>query len=157
MNTMVALTPRLLSIFILILIIYYAFAIVGLEFFSFQVSKGCCNESWYGVQLFYSAAADSANATDVDSPYVYYLNNFNNILSSYGEHVFGVSECICTEYVCGQPLSVWDGKGSAMPQGGMVKDQQYHRVRGMAKGQQYHRVRGMVRNVSSTTGHVDMW
>ena len=52
MNTMVALAPRLLSIFILILIIYYSFAIIGLEFFSFKVSRGCCNESTYGISLY---------------------------------------------------------------------------------------------------------
>ena len=80
MNTMVALAPRLLSIFFLILTIYYAFAIVGLECFSFKVSQGCCNESWYDVQMYYSGFVNASN-----SPNVYYLNNFNNILSSYGE------------------------------------------------------------------------
>lgn len=104
MNTMVALAPRLLSIFFLMLTIYYAFAIVGLEFFSFKVSQGCCNESWYRVQMFY-ADSDFANGTnDIDSPNVYYLNNFNNILSSYGEQVAVAGGVPSKGHFRGQPL-----------------------------------------------------
>lgn len=83
MNTMISLVPRLLSVFFLILIIYYAFAIIGLEFFAHKVYPGCCNESWYGADLYYSVSPESANFTH--SAYVYYLNNFNNILRSYGK------------------------------------------------------------------------
>lgn len=83
---MVALAPRLLSIFFLILIVYYSFAIIGLEFFAGQVHKGCCNSSWYGVQYYYSAATSQAGfVNNTVTPLVYFLNNFDNILRSYGE------------------------------------------------------------------------
>ena len=86
MNTILALAPRLLNVFFLILIIYYAFAIVGMEFLYDRVSKGCCNSSWYGVDLYYSAEVDPPHSlNDTNTPYVYYLNNFDNILRSYGE------------------------------------------------------------------------
>ena len=76
MTTMVAQASRLLSVFILIFIIYYAFAIVGMEFFAYRVYEGCCNTSWYGVQAYYSGGNNTGT---------YYLANFNNILRSYGE------------------------------------------------------------------------
>jgi hypothetical protein len=96
MNTIVSLTPRLLSIFFLILIIYYAFAIVGMECFSFKVSQGCCNDSWYSIDIYYSASAGFSNtSTDVDSSNIYYLNSFNTILSSYGE----LARRMCPEYI----------------------------------------------------------
>ena len=81
---MLTIVPRLLSIFILIFIIYYTFAIIGLEFFSFKVVKDCCNESRYGVSLYYSGTLEpSLNSTS--SPFVYYLNTFDHILRSYGK------------------------------------------------------------------------
>ncbi len=90
MNTMVALAPRLLSIFFLVLIIYYAFAIVGLEFFAGRVHQGCCNTSWYGVKLYYSESIQPLGfLNNTDTPYVYYLNSFDNILRSYGEALGG--------------------------------------------------------------------
>lgn len=85
MNTMLALTPRLLSVFFLICIIYYAFSIVGMEFLYDRVRQGCCNTSWYGVDLYYSARVEPPNSVnDTNTPYVFYLNNFDNILRSYG-------------------------------------------------------------------------
>lgn len=88
MNTLIELRPRFVSLFILFMIIYYAFAIIGLEFFAFKVEQGCCNTSWYHVGEFYSAKVDPPGAlNDTNTPKVYYLNNFDNILRSYGESV----------------------------------------------------------------------
>lgn len=86
MNTMVALTPRLLSVCILIIIIYYAFSIIGMEFLYDTVRQGCCNSSWYDAELYYSGIMDShLSPNDTNTPYVFYLNNFDNIYRSYGE------------------------------------------------------------------------
>ena len=77
--------------------IYYFFAIIGMEMFGDKgVFQGCCNTSWYGVGQYY--AGPQASQQDVNSPpngtadatpqpsggNFYYLNNFQNILRSYG-------------------------------------------------------------------------
>ena len=86
MNTMVDLAPRLLSVLVLILIIYYCFAIIGMEFLYGKVEQGCCTDALYGVGGYFK---DSINITDNSSPSqnVYYLNNFDNILRSYGKFI----------------------------------------------------------------------
>ena len=48
----------------------------------------CSNDSWYGIGSSYSGVY-SQNTTDNFPPSsdVYYILNFNNILTSYGEHL----------------------------------------------------------------------
>nr|XP_009507132.1 PREDICTED: two pore calcium channel protein 1-like [Phalacrocorax carbo] len=72
---------QLLSLGLTLLIFYYCFAIVGMEFFAGVVYPNCCNTS---------TVADSyrwvnhtvGNKTVVEEGY-YYLNNFDNILNSF--------------------------------------------------------------------------
>jgi len=41
-NTLAQLMPRILSVFILFLILYYFFAVIGMESFSQKIHRGCC-------------------------------------------------------------------------------------------------------------------
>ena len=45
------------------------------------------NESWYGVETYYSGNVITDNTTENvnPSPDIYYILNFNDICSSYGE------------------------------------------------------------------------
>ncbi len=81
MNTMVDLAPQLISVLVLILIIYYCFAIIGMEFLFQKVGPGCCSDALYNVGDYFKNSSDIGNSTLPS----YYLNNFNNILRSYGE------------------------------------------------------------------------
>ncbi|XP_015733645.1 two pore calcium channel protein 1 isoform X2 [Coturnix japonica] len=82
LDTMFELFPRMASLGLTLLIFYYCFAIVGMEFFAGVVYPNCCNTS---------TVADSyrwvnqtvGNKTVVEEGY-YYLNNFDNILNSFG-------------------------------------------------------------------------
>ncbi|NWX41283.1 TPC1 protein, partial [Steatornis caripensis] len=81
LDTMFELFPRMASLGLTLLIFYYCFAIVGMEFFAGVVYRNCCNTS---------TVADSyrwvnrtvGNKTVVEEGY-YYLNNFDNILNSF--------------------------------------------------------------------------
>ncbi|RXM98192.1 Two pore calcium channel protein 1 [Acipenser ruthenus] len=81
LDTMFELLPRMASLGLTLLIFYYSFAIVGMEFFVGVVYPNCCNTS---------TVADSyrllnytvGNRTVVEEGY-YYLNNFNNIVNSF--------------------------------------------------------------------------
>ncbi|XP_039628224.1 two pore calcium channel protein 1 isoform X2 [Polypterus senegalus] len=81
LDTMFELLPRMASLGLTLIIFYYSFAIVGMEFFAGVVYPNCCNTS---------TVADSyrlvnytiGNRTVIEEGY-YYLNNFNNILSSF--------------------------------------------------------------------------
>ncbi|NXQ91809.1 TPC1 protein, partial [Nyctibius grandis] len=81
LDTMFELFPRMASLGLTLLIFYYCFAIVGMEFFAGVVYPNCCNTS---------TVADSyrwvnhtvGNKTIVEEGY-YYLNNFDNILNSF--------------------------------------------------------------------------
>ncbi|XP_013769541.1 two pore calcium channel protein 1 [Pundamilia nyererei] len=81
LDTMFELFPRMASLGLTLIIFYYSFAIVGMEFFADVVYPNCCNTS---------TVADSyrlinntqGNKTVLEEGY-YYLNNFNNILSSF--------------------------------------------------------------------------
>jgi len=77
------LAPFLLSIIVLILLIYYIFAIIGMKFFHMKVYPGCCEDAFYDVGQYYQD-----NITHNSSVYnldVYYLNSFDNVLRSYGK------------------------------------------------------------------------
>uniref|UniRef100_A0A8B9CQX4 Two pore segment channel 1 n=1 Tax=Anser brachyrhynchus TaxID=132585 RepID=A0A8B9CQX4_9AVES len=86
LDTMFELFPRMASLGLTLLIFYYCFAIVGMEFFAGVVYPNCCNTS---------TVADSyrwvnhtvGNKTVVEEGY-YYLNNFDNILNSFGKGSF---------------------------------------------------------------------
>ncbi|KAM5191341.1 two pore channel protein 1 [Mantella aurantiaca] len=81
LDTMFELLPRMASLGLTLLIFYYSFSIVGMEFFSGVLYPNCCNTS---------TVADSyrflnhtiGNHTQMDEGY-YYLNNFDNILISF--------------------------------------------------------------------------
>lgn len=81
LDTMFELLPRMASLGLTLLIFYYSFSIVGMEFFSGVLYPNCCNTS---------TVADSyrflnhtvGNHTLLDEGY-YYLNNFDNILISF--------------------------------------------------------------------------
>ncbi|XP_019362242.1 PREDICTED: two pore calcium channel protein 1 isoform X1 [Gavialis gangeticus] len=81
LDTMFELFPRMASLGLTLLIFYYCFAIVGMEFFAGIVYPNCCNTS---------TVADSyrwlnhtvGNKTVVEEGY-YYLNNFDNVLNSF--------------------------------------------------------------------------
>ncbi|KAM4807521.1 two pore channel protein 1 [Rhinophrynus dorsalis] len=81
LDTMFELLPRMASLGLTLLIFYYSFSIVGMEFFSGVLKHNCCINS---------TVADSyrwinhtvGNRTHVEEGY-YYLNNFNNILNSF--------------------------------------------------------------------------
>ncbi|CAI8036243.1 Two pore calcium channel protein 1, partial [Geodia barretti] len=82
MNTMVVLTLRLISVSnvsLLLIVIFYFFAIVGMEAFQYQVTEGCCVNASYSVG---HNNAGSLNSS-APNPAVYHLNNFDNILRSY--------------------------------------------------------------------------
>ena len=42
-NTLAILTPRIISIMILLILVYYFYAIIGMEVFRGKVYQGCCN------------------------------------------------------------------------------------------------------------------
>jgi two pore calcium channel protein 1 len=67
------------SVSLLLIIIFYFFAIVGMEAFQYQVTEGCCVNASYSVGQYYAGSLNSS----VPNPAVYYLNNFDNILRSY--------------------------------------------------------------------------
>ncbi|KAJ1092402.1 hypothetical protein NDU88_005512 [Pleurodeles waltl] len=81
LDTMFELLPRMASLGLTLLIFYYSFSIVGMEFFSGVLYRNCCNTS---------TVADSyrwinhtvGNKSIVEEGY-YYLNNFDNILNSF--------------------------------------------------------------------------
>ncbi|MEE6513228.1 hypothetical protein FKM82_020775 [Ascaphus truei] len=81
LDTMFQLLPRMASLGLTLLIFYYSFSIVGMEFFYGVLYPNCCNTS---------TVADSyrwlnrtmGNQTYSEEGY-YYLNNFNNIFNSF--------------------------------------------------------------------------
>ncbi|KAM4576815.1 two pore channel protein 1 isoform 2-T2 [Odontesthes bonariensis] len=81
LDTMFELFPRMASLGLTLIIFYYSFAIVGMEFFADVIYPNCCNTST--VADSYRLINDtSGNKTVLEDGY-YYLNNFNNILSSF--------------------------------------------------------------------------
>ncbi|XP_069937842.1 two pore channel protein 1 isoform X1 [Cherax quadricarinatus] len=70
-QTLVILTPRIISAIVVIIITYYFFAVIGMELFSDYDMKNCCVNTT--VEQFYK---DDNTTVYVD---YYYLNNFDNI------------------------------------------------------------------------------
>ncbi|KAA0716650.1 Two pore calcium channel protein 1 [Triplophysa tibetana] len=81
LDTMFELFPRMASLGLTLIIFYYSFAIVGMEFFADVVYPNCCNTST--VANAYRQINETIGNRTVLSEGYYYLNNFNNILSSF--------------------------------------------------------------------------
>ncbi|XP_017269362.1 two pore calcium channel protein 1 isoform X2 [Kryptolebias marmoratus] len=81
LDTMFELFPRMASLGLTLIIFYYSFAIVGMEFFADVVSPNCCNTSTVA-NSYRQINITEGNKTILVEGY-YYLNNFNNILSSF--------------------------------------------------------------------------
>nr|XP_008003008.2 two pore calcium channel protein 1 isoform X3 [Chlorocebus sabaeus] len=82
LDTMFELLPRMASLGLTLLIFYYSFAIVGMEFFCGIVFPNCCNMSTVA-DAYRWRNHTVGNRTVVEEGY-YYLNNFDNILNSFG-------------------------------------------------------------------------
>uniref|UniRef100_UPI00398F10A7 two pore channel protein 1 isoform X4 n=1 Tax=Pristiophorus japonicus TaxID=55135 RepID=UPI00398F10A7 len=80
LDTMFELLPRMASLGLTLMIFYYSFAIVGMEFFGDVLYPNCCNNSM--VADFYRWENRTIGDRTVIQGY-YSLNNFNNILTSF--------------------------------------------------------------------------
>lgn len=81
LDTMFELFPRMASLGLTLIIFYYSFAIVGMEFFADVIYPNCCNTSTVA-DSYRQINITFGNKTVLEEGY-YYLNNFNNILSSF--------------------------------------------------------------------------
>uniref|UniRef100_A0A8C8DZA5 Two pore segment channel 1 n=1 Tax=Oryzias sinensis TaxID=183150 RepID=A0A8C8DZA5_9TELE len=81
LDTMFELFPRMASLGLTLIIFYYSFAIVGMEFFAGVVYPNCCNTSTVA-DSYRQINVTHGNTTVLEEGY-YYLNNFNNILRSF--------------------------------------------------------------------------
>ncbi|XP_048369960.1 two pore channel protein 1 isoform X1 [Sphaerodactylus townsendi] len=81
LDTMFELLPRMASLGLTLLIFYYCFAIIGMEFFSGKLYPNCCNSSTVA-DAYRWVNRTIGNRTVVEEGY-YYLNNFDNILNSF--------------------------------------------------------------------------
>ena len=77
---MLILIKRFMSVTIVVLIVLYSFAILGMELFSDYDLRDCCQKSEYA-QYFRTGKNGTENG-------YYYLNNFENIIISYGKNGF---------------------------------------------------------------------
>uniref|UniRef100_A0AAY5EHV4 Ion transport domain-containing protein n=1 Tax=Electrophorus electricus TaxID=8005 RepID=A0AAY5EHV4_ELEEL len=82
LDTMFELFPRMASLGLTLIIFYYSFAIVGMEFFADVIYPNCCNTSTVA-DSYRQVNVTIGNRTVLEEGY-YYLNNFNNILNSFG-------------------------------------------------------------------------
>ncbi|XP_030316221.1 two pore calcium channel protein 1 isoform X1 [Calypte anna] len=82
LDTMFELFPRMASLGLTLLIFYYCFAIVGMEFFAGVVYPNCCNSTSTVADAYRWVNHTVGNKTVVEEGY-YYLNNFDNILNSF--------------------------------------------------------------------------
>ncbi|KAL3272233.1 hypothetical protein HHI36_022716 [Cryptolaemus montrouzieri] len=74
-GTLVLLSPLMWSTTVVMLVMYYFFAILGMEFFAPYDLRNCCVNTT--VEDFYKYSTNSTSALGY-----YYLNNFSNLLSS---------------------------------------------------------------------------
>ncbi|KAL2095381.1 hypothetical protein ACEWY4_010100 [Coilia grayii] len=81
LDTIYELFPRMASLGLTLIIFYYSFAIVGMEFFAGVVYPNCCNTSTVA-DAYRQINVTIGNRTVLQEGY-YYLNNFDNILSSF--------------------------------------------------------------------------
>merc|ERR1712202_41993 len=74
------LLPKLWSSVVVVLLVFYLFAIIGMESFAFKVYRGCCNdilESSY----YQGPSGVGRNVTNADG--LFYLSNFDSLSSSF--------------------------------------------------------------------------
>ncbi|XP_063000424.1 two pore channel protein 1 [Elgaria multicarinata webbii] len=81
LDTMFELFPRMASLGLTLLIFYYCFAIIGMEFFSGKLYPNCCNASTVA-DAYRWVNRTAGNRTVMEEGY-YYLNNFDNVLNSF--------------------------------------------------------------------------
>uniref|UniRef100_A0A8D0C832 Voltage-dependent calcium channel protein TPC1 n=1 Tax=Salvator merianae TaxID=96440 RepID=A0A8D0C832_SALMN len=81
LDTMFELFPRMASLGLTLLIFYYCFAIIGMEFFSGKLYPNCCNTSTVA-DAYRWVNHTVGNKTVMEEGY-YYLNNFDNVLNSF--------------------------------------------------------------------------
>ncbi|KAJ8346886.1 hypothetical protein SKAU_G00282870 [Synaphobranchus kaupii] len=81
LDTMVELLPRMASLGLTLIIFYYSFAIVGMEFFANVIYPNCCKNGTVA-ESYRQNSITVGNHTVLDEGY-YYLNNFNDILSTF--------------------------------------------------------------------------
>ncbi|XP_066467222.1 two pore channel protein 1 [Tiliqua scincoides] len=81
LDTMFELLPRMASLGLTLLIFYYCFAIIGMEFFSGKLYPNCCNTSTVA-DAYRWVNHTVGNRTVVEEGY-YFLNNFDNVLNSF--------------------------------------------------------------------------
>ena len=123
MDTLVVLVPRLVSVGVLLIVVYYFFAIIGIETLHDRVMAGCwyvwyrvvnrismrsdnvklmhypyflcSNKSWYDVELYYRGMYEkNTSLADIPAtPDVFYILNFDNILRSYGMYALLRRKC----------------------------------------------------------------
>ncbi|CAB0035202.1 unnamed protein product [Trichogramma brassicae] len=74
-GTLVILTPLMLSTAIVMLVLYYFFAIIGMELFSGHDMRNCCKNTT--VEDFYKYSINETTSLGY-----YYLNTFDNLLAS---------------------------------------------------------------------------
>ncbi|KAJ9576217.1 hypothetical protein L9F63_006950 [Diploptera punctata] len=74
-GTLVLLTPLMCSTAIVMLVLYYFFAIIGMELFAGYDMRNCCINST--VEDFYKYSANGSSALGY-----YYLNTFDNLMTS---------------------------------------------------------------------------
>merc|ERR1719319_93808 len=72
------LVPQLFSVSVVMFLIYYFFAIIGMELFSKYDLKNCCQNT--SIEFYFKF--HSGNGTTGESEGLYYLNNFTNLQSS---------------------------------------------------------------------------
>ncbi|XP_069615961.1 two pore channel protein 1 isoform X2 [Ranitomeya imitator] len=81
LDTILELLPRMASLGLTLLIFYYSFSIVGMEFFSGVLFPNCCINSTVA-ESYRLLNHTEGNQTQIEEGY-YYLNNFDNILISF--------------------------------------------------------------------------
>lgn len=81
LDTMFELLPRMASLGLTLLIFYYSFAIVGMEFFCGILYPNCCNTSTVA-NAYRRVNHTVGNETQVEDGF-YYLNNFDHLLNSF--------------------------------------------------------------------------
>ncbi|XP_019850070.1 PREDICTED: two pore calcium channel protein 1-like [Amphimedon queenslandica] len=78
---LIVLSARMASVFILLMIVFYSFSIIGMEVFTGRnntVYPGCCKNAEFGVGEYYEN-----NGSRPDDAHLYWLNNFTTLYSSY--------------------------------------------------------------------------
>uniref|UniRef100_A0A2R5L484 Putative two pore calcium channel protein n=1 Tax=Ornithodoros turicata TaxID=34597 RepID=A0A2R5L484_9ACAR len=75
LGTVFILMPRFTSVSLVLIIVYYFFAIIGIECFAGYRMEDCCRNTT--VELYYATSSNSSGAG------YYYLTNFDNIVNGY--------------------------------------------------------------------------